>query len=919
MKKAKLTFLMLLVAAAWCVQVKAQEETDRTKAYGYQFTETELAQYPQKTNLPTVYLEVYKTTVVDGKAQPIAEGETPELEDLNTVFGTKNDWYYNTQIIIRDDNGTIEERKEPTTVRGRGNSTWNIGNGAYKRPLRLKFPQKTALLGPNYANEKSWTLLANHYDATLIRNAMTNELGKLVGMTFCPAYKFVDLFVNNRYLGTYQISDQVQVAEKRVPIDEATGYFMEALAQKDGFLEDPYLILEMGNSWTNMYVNVKSPDPDVETSSGPTTDPKYVELKNHLDYVSGILLNGRFDRPENWRKYVDMESAVNAFIAMDMTGNYDGVVGNDYFYMNDINSPICFGPLWDFDLAWGGVVNGNNMTEKHFWEGESHPFGTLCQESFSDPYFVKLLYERWQQLYSADIASTLKARMAEIKSLIATSAEYNYKSLADGGAGEILNKGSWNDQNYENLEAAYAVMETFITKHIEYLNEAYRAQYDALGCKNLAEIPESGLFFDGTGVLWNGGENVYTYMAKASDVRVNGKLTVTVEGDGAYFSVYVKDSNNDKLISTYGGASLTQSKVLTQEDVEKLKANGYTFRIVVNGGTCSSVVLERPEPCDTHTYTGAYEIQTDGTYRRLCDVCGYDEADGDVYYKFTVYPESAETTEVYAVNWEPDETTPNAIATVNITPGLEQHIGGYNIVNTTKDDAGNKVCPDFILTDGHPYYSDDTFVATKATYSRGVTNDWGTMILPFNYQVSAATANCYQLSALTGEGNEQKLVLSPLTEVDAYVPVFFKRAESAAIVAVEGENVTVTKTTKKNLPMAATPVDGWTLKGVMETLKIDVQDGTWSGKNVYYISNNHFWHATGKVNIKPFRAYLESTEVVSSAIGLMVDDGETTGMLNVNVNDNANRNWYTLDGRLLNGRPTAKGIYIHNGRKEVVR
>ena len=31
--------------------------------------------------------------------------------------------------------------------------------------------------------------------------------------------------------------------------------------------------------------------------------------------------------------------------------------------------------------------------------------------------------------------------------------------------------------------------------------------------------------------------------------------------------------------------------------------------------------------------------------------------------------------------------------------------------------------------------------------------------------------------------------------------------------------------------------------------------------------------------------------------------------------------WYTLDGRkIANGqKPTAKGIYIHNGRKEAVR
>ena len=33
----------------------------RTQAFGYQFTEAELDSFPQKTNLPTVYLQVYKT------------------------------------------------------------------------------------------------------------------------------------------------------------------------------------------------------------------------------------------------------------------------------------------------------------------------------------------------------------------------------------------------------------------------------------------------------------------------------------------------------------------------------------------------------------------------------------------------------------------------------------------------------------------------------------------------------------------------------------------------------------------------------------------------------------------------------------------------------------------------------------------
>ena len=29
--------------------------------------------------------------------------------------------------------------------------------------------------------------------------------------------------------------------------------------------------------------------------------------------------------------------------------------------------------------------------------------------------------------------------------------------------------------------------------------------------------------------------------------------------------------------------------------------------------------------------------------------------------------------------------------------------------------------------------------------------------------------------------------------------------------------------------------------------------------------------------------------------------------------------WYTLDGRRLKGRPTAKGIYVYNGKKIAIK
>ena len=88
--------------------------------------------------------------------------------------------------------------------------------------------------------------------------------------------------------------------------------------------------------------------------------------------------------------------------------------------------------------------------------------------------------------------------------------------------------------------------------------------------------------------------------------------------------------------------------------------------------------------------------------------------------------------------------------------------------------------------------------------------------------------------------------------------------------------------------------------------------------------------------INPMRAYLKYNEVLSAPsmdgdaastelpssmkVVIVKNNGETTGISSTTnyTNDKA---WYTLDGRkVANGqKPTAKGIYIHNGRKEVVK
>ena len=76
--------------------------------------------------------------------------------------------------------------------------------------------------------------------------------------------------------------------------------------------------------------------------------------------------------------------------------------------------------------------------------------------------------------------------------------------------------------------------------------------------------------------------------------------------------------------------------------------------------------------------------------------------------------------------------------------------------------------------------------------------------------------------------------------------------------------------------------------------------------------------------LKAHSAYLKLlTADVNAARGIVMDygDGETTGIATI-TNDResmADDAWYTVDGKKLAEKPVKKGLYIHNGRKTVIK
>jgi hypothetical protein len=107
------------------------------------------------------------------------------------------------------------------------------------------------------------------------------------------------------------------------------------------------------------------------------------------------------------------------------------------------------------------------------------------------------------------------------------------------------------------------------------------------------------------------------------------------------------------------------------------------------------------------------------------------------------------------------------------------------------------------------------------------------------------------------------------------------------------------------------------LKGVTTATTIGKTDGN---KTNLVLSNGAF-HPTSGGTIGANKAYLQVPSTALAARGMLTlsfDEGATAIRLTTSPTRDEGE-WYDLSGRLLNSRPSAKGLYIYNGKKYVIR
>jgi hypothetical protein len=285
----------------------------------------------------------------------------------------------------------------PAEIRGRGNSTWKYYN---KKPYRIKLDSKASLLG--MSSGKSWVLLANYRDPSNFMNAVSFDMARFMNMDYTNSNRFVEVYLNNSYIGMYQLTEQIQQGNNRVDVNETNGVLLN-LDLDDGPYYSPGTGDNFNSTVYDLPISVKHP----EEITAVQLDAIKTDFAQLEQLIKNRDMNGLAQR-------LDINSMIDFLIIQEMTRNVELVSPRSMYMYKDTDGIYHFGPVWDFDggfaFDWASMSTGHGYFGSQSWlMGKTNP-ATHPNTAYNyiSGFFVNLFG-------NAQFLGAYKARWSELK------------------------------------------------------------------------------------------------------------------------------------------------------------------------------------------------------------------------------------------------------------------------------------------------------------------------------------------------------------------------------------------------------------------------------------------------------------------------------------------------------------------------
>lgn len=531
--------------------------------------------------------------------------------------------------------GEIIYNDKLTQIKARGNSTF----AHYpKKAYQIKLANKTDLLNNNEKN-KTWVLLANYGDATMMHDKLFKDLATAIGMPYVPSCDWVNLYYDGEYRGVYLLSEKVSVGKTGVDIAdmedaykennsnygddaltlEGTNKYGKKYYYTEGLLENEDItggwLIEKNHDYVDeacgfhteqaVAFNIKAPE-YAGTEAVKYISEYYQEFENA---VYSSLTGYNTEKGKYYYEYADKLSLIQLFLIQEFGLNPDGFISSMYFY-KDAGEEMYAGPLWDHDMTLG-----TGWSKKISTSVEDYHY--LANALINIPDFKISLQEYFVNTFLPEVEMLLgeNGKIEEYYKKLYDNVKMNYILWPYVRIGDPANENHfWNDN--AGYDTVVKDMTDWIEKRIEVIKGRFNPEViiavqkmSGNGDKTTFETKADGSVVETT-ISKDGTKTVRTSMSaeyKENGIRVNQIYSsistttpkqVKTNTDKSDYEIFfddevkeevvhipvspVRNTQNSLLMSKLSFAGF-ENKIFVEVPVENVTATTMAVKVYSNG------------------------------------------------------------------------------------------------------------------------------------------------------------------------------------------------------------------------------------------------------------------------------------------------------------------------------------------------
>ncbi len=281
--------------------------------------------------------------------------------------------------------GTLKKFK------GRGNSSWKAScdvYGKYAYNMTLKDSTNLfGLAGDNANGNTKYSLLANNVDEAQVRNSYIYKLAKELGFEYFPNFQMADLYDNGVYMGSYLVTQKVELGKKGLitepeikyddPVD-AQGKEVDFTLVK-GTVDDCQYQYSSNRTDSTNYNNggtylmeLELPDRyEAEASWFISKQGQHIVVKSpenasqkEMEYIIpkwNAVEKAVYDKDiDSVRHMIDVESFAKMYLISELSKNLDACSTSYNVLYKSAEDKFYAEPVWDYDWTLGQYGNSTN-------------------------------------------------------------------------------------------------------------------------------------------------------------------------------------------------------------------------------------------------------------------------------------------------------------------------------------------------------------------------------------------------------------------------------------------------------------------------------------------------------------------------------------------------------------------------------